>query len=120
MEKIKSGEKHKRMRLEEILYFIGRKRFERFRARGTFKKPLSKFIPCINNFWVIDDRIYVRTHDITDTEEKYIIMDLKGAILKTVFLPRTYREILTFNQNKFYYLKESENDDGWTLHSVDL
>ncbi len=117
---IKSSDKHKKMALEKMRYFVGRRRFEKARARGVFKKPLSKFIPYINNFWVVDDKIYIKTYDITGKEEKYIIMDIKGTILKTVFLPMTYMEILTFNKNKFYYLMESENDDGWVLHSVDL
>jgi hypothetical protein len=38
---------------------------------------------------------------------------------KTVFLPRTYRRILTFSKNKFYYLSDS-GEDGWALHEVDL
>lgn len=120
MKKIKSQEKHKKLRMEEIKYFIGRARFEKARVRGVFNKPLREFVPIINNFWVVDNRIYVKTYNITDTKEKYIIMDLKGNILKTLFLPKSYMEILTFCKNKFYYLKESEDDEGWALHSLEL
>ncbi len=119
VEKIKSGEKHRQLYMDEILYFVGRRRFERARERGIFKKPMREFLPAINNFWVLNDRIYMKTYDITETKQKYIILDLKGNILKTVFLPKTYREILTFSKNKFYYLEDRE-EEGWVLQAVDL
>jgi hypothetical protein len=119
VEKIKSGEKHRNLYMEEILYFLGRRRFERARERGIFKKPMREFLPSIGNFWVLEDKIYVKTYDITETKQKYIIMDLKGNILKTVFLPKVYWEILTFSKNKFYYLEDRE-EEGWVLQAVDL
>jgi hypothetical protein len=120
VKKIKSEEKHKKHFMEEIRYFVGRERFEKAKVRGAFNKPMREFIPSINNFWVVDNRIYLKTFDITDTKEKYIIMDVKGKILKEVFLPKTYLEILTFSNNKLYYLYESEDDEGWVLYSVEL
>jgi hypothetical protein len=120
VEKIKAEEMHREAYKEEILYFLGRRLYEKAGAKGVYKKPMREFLPPIKRFWVIDNRIYVKTYDITDIKEKYVIMDLKGNILKTVFLPKTYREILTFRKDKFYYLQESEDDDGWVLHSEDL
>jgi hypothetical protein len=120
VKKIKSEEKHRTMYKEEIRYFLGRSRFEKARARGIFKRPLREYIPPIKNFWVLDNRIYVKTYEMSGTKEKYIIMDEKGTILKTLFLPKTYLEILTFSKNKFYYLEESEDDECWALHAVQL
>ena len=117
MEKIKAGEIHREAYKEEILYFLGRRLYEKARDRGIYKKPMKEYLPPIKRFWVMDHKIYVKTYDITAVKEKYVIMNLKGNILKTVFLPKTYREILTFKNNRFYYLKESEDDDGWVLHS---
>ena len=71
----------------------------------------------MNNFWEIDDGIYVKTYDITDTKEKYIIMDLKGNIQKTLYLPIVFKELLTFNQNTFYYLEDTD-EESWALHAV--
>ncbi|NIN88393.1 MAG: hypothetical protein GTO45_26875 [Candidatus Aminicenantes bacterium] len=119
VENIKSGEKHRKLYMDEILYFVGRRRFERARERGIFKKPMREFLPSIGNFWVLEDKIYVKTYDITETKQKYIIMDLKGNILKTVFLPKVYWEILTFSKNKFYYLEDRE-EEGWVLQALDL
>jgi len=77
-------------------------------------------MPAINNFWVLDNAIYVKTYDITETKEKYIIMDLKGNILKDVFLPKAPMELLTFANKAFYYLEDSEAEECWALSSVDI
>jgi hypothetical protein len=119
IEKIKSGEKHRKLVMDEVLYFLGRRRFERGRQRGAFDRPIKEYLPPFRNFWVLDDRIYMKTYDITETKEKYIIMDLKGNILMTVFLPKVFWENLTFNKNKFYYLEDNE-EEGWVLQAVDL
>ena len=120
VKKVKSEGKHRKLFMEEILYFLGRRHFERVRARGVYKKPMKEFLPPIKNFWVLDDRIYVKTYDITDKKEKYVIMDLDGNILRTLFLPIVHREILTFDKGKFYYLKEIDEDEVWALHSINL
>jgi hypothetical protein len=120
VDKVKSGEKHRRMYMDEMLYFLGRSIFERGKARGVYDKPVKEFLPVINRFWMLDDRIYVKTYDITDTTEKFYVLDLEGNIKKAVFLPKTYREILTFHKDKFYYLMESEEDETWTLYAVPL
>lgn len=118
--KIKSEEKHRRFLMEQILLLVGRSPYERAKNRGAFDRPMMEFLAPINNFWVVDNRIYVKTHDITDTKEKFVILNLKGNILRTVFLPKTYWEMLTFNKNKLFYLLENEDDEVWELHAVDL
>lgn len=117
---VKAGDVHRKSYMEEIKYFVGRRLYERGKARGAFDRPLREFVPPITNIWVSGDRLYVKTYDITDTKEKYIILDMKGNILQPVFLPKAYLEIFTFNKNKFYYLMDSEDDDGWVLHAVQL
>lgn len=119
--KIKYEEKHKNYYFEKLRYFLGARRAKRSMEKAR-NVPMMEFVPDINNFWVTDNRIYVKTYDITDKTEKYIIMDLKGNIQKEVFLPITFMEILTFNNNKFYYLQDSDDDEneGWVLHEVDL
>lgn len=120
LDPVKFEEKHREAYLEELKYIAGNERFEKFKARGNFKKPMTDYMPPINNFWVLDDKIYVKTYDITKTTEKYIIMDLKGNILKTLFLPKTKKDLLTFANDTFYYLEESEDDEGWVLYAVNL
>jgi hypothetical protein len=118
---IKYEEKHQNLYFEKIRYFLGSKQVKRTRERAR-KIPAPEFVPDIKNFWVTDRRIYVKTHDIKEKTEKYIIMDLRGNILKEVFLPITFMEILTFYKNKFYFLQDSEDDryDGWVLHEMEI
>ena len=120
MEQIKSEEKHRQAYKDEMLYFLGRGLYEKAGARGIYEKPMREFLPPIKRFWVTDNRLYVKTYDITSTKEKWLIMDVKGNILKTVFHPKTHREILTFGKDRFYYLRESEDGEGWALHAVNL
>lgn len=120
VKQIKAEEKHRQLRLDEVLFAVGRSRFEQARKRGAFDRPLMEFVPAINNFWVTDDRIYVKTHDFTDTKEKYFIMDLEGNIQKTLYLPIVFKEILTFHNNTFYYLEDNEEEESWVLHAVRL
>lgn len=120
VKKIKSEEKHRRFLMEQLLHLVGRSRYEKAKNRGAYDRPMMEFLAPINNFWVVEDRIYVKTHDITDTKEKFIILDIKGNTLETVFLPKTYWEMLTFRKNKFYYLLENEDDEVWELHAVNI
>jgi len=119
IKKIKFEEKHRRYVMNRNLFVVGRKRFEKSKKKGIFNKPTTKFLPDINNFWVKDDKIYIKTYDITDKTEKFIILDIKGNPIKTIFLPMTYIEILAFDNNIFYYF-EDNNVGEWILNSIEL
>ena len=88
------------------------------KARGMFDRPMKKYVPDMNNFWVTDNRIYVKTYELKDRTEKYVIMDIKGNTIKTVFLPWSFKELLAFNNNTFYYLEDSEEEESWVLHTI--
>lgn len=118
VKKIKAEEKHRQLEINQGLFALGKSRFEQAKQRGIFDKPMMKFVPAIHNFWVIDDSIYVKTYDITDTTEKYIIMDLEGNIRKIIFLPIVFKEILTFHNDTFYYLEDNEKKENWILHAI--
>ena len=120
VKKIKAEKKHKQAVLNELLFSVGRSRFERARKLGAFDRPMKEFAPAIRNFWVVEDNIYVKTFDIIDTQEKYIVMDLKGDIQKTLFLPIVFKELLTFHNDTFYYLDDNEEKESWVLHAVQL
>lgn len=64
---IKFTEVHRQAYIDELKYFLGNDRFERARARGVFNKPMKDYMPAINNFWVLDNAIYVKTDNITET-----------------------------------------------------
>lgn len=118
--KIKAAERHRQRFIEHSINALGKKLFAKHKARGRYKKPLPKYIPHIKNFWVTDDTIYVKTYEVNDKEDRYIIMDLKGEILETRYLPRAFYNKFTFSNNRFYYLADNEEEEGWELHAVEL
>ena len=72
------------------------------------------------------------TFERKENKEKHIIMDLKGNMLKTIFLPLPEEPSYTSKalgrenrfwgiiKDKFYYLKLNENLDCWELHVADM
>ena len=79
-----------------------------------------KYYPAMQDFFVADDNVYIKTYQRRNDLEKYIILDLKGNILKTVFLPESLPHLFAFKNNRFYYLVENEEDEIWELHSVEI
>ncbi len=110
----------KRYKNDPIAKLLGVKKFEK-------KMYFPKYFPRIKNIMVNEDRIYVKTFKTKKDKEEYIIMELDGKIIKKVFLPETIKPKLVdlmkgncgtfyfFKDNKFYYLKENENEK-WELH----
>lgn len=96
-------------------------------------KNLVKFIhddylPPIRDLAVTDQRIYVKTYQKQGDKDEFIIMDLKGNILKKVYLPAVKEsgfgnEVLgrrakfyKIYRDKFYYLHENEDEEEWEVH----
>lgn len=95
-------------------------------------------LPPIQDITVTDDKIYVSTYNKNKNnntkgdKEKYIIMDLKGNIISTPYMPvpiessflaKTLGRDNRFygiSNNKFYYLKENEDDEVWEVHAVEI
>jgi len=98
--------------------------WEGFKSQNKMIFP--DFYPSIQDFVISDNKIYVRTHKVLDGREEYIIMGLKGKILKRVFLPAVQKPSFTeqmlgtnikffsISRDKFYYLIEKEEE--WELH----
>jgi hypothetical protein len=99
--------------------------WEKFKKAGTFTYPGT--YPHIQDIIVTDEKIYVSTFDRKDDKEKYIIMDLKGNIISTLYMPITRKSSYTARtlgranrfygiaNNKFYYIKENEDEEVWEL-----
>jgi hypothetical protein len=100
--------------------------WDSFEKKGTFTYP-DKF-PHIQDMVVSDDKIYVSTYDAKNNKQKYIVMDLKGKVLNTTYMPipqsssflaKTMgRENRFYGiaDNKYYYLVENEENEEFELH----
>lgn len=99
--------------------------WENIKKMITFK--FADSFPPIRDIFINSRKIYVRTFDRKDNKDKYLVMDLKGGILKSAYLPRMEYGYLTqlvglgpkyywVDNDKFYYLKDNEADETWELH----
>jgi hypothetical protein len=89
--------------------------------------------PAIQYMLADNKKLYVKTYRKKNNKEEYLIMDLKGDILKKVYLPVVKRvdflvqmqgdkKYYHIHNGKFYYLKmiEDEEDEAWEVHVHDL
>jgi len=120
LDRIEANEKHRHRFIDFALNSLGKKLFSKFKASKRFDKPLPKFLPDIKNFYVVDDKIYVKTFDVDRDKDKYIILNIEGKILETKYLPKAFYKKFTFSDNKFYYLVDNEDEENWELHVVEL
>ena len=100
-----------------------------------FKKHLNLHYPDsyppIYDMLVKDGKIYIRTYVTQNGKEKYLIFDLKGKEINSVFLPKPMlaplvtrilgRPVRYFDidNDQFYYLMENEDED-WELYSESI
>lgn len=83
--------------------------------------------PAIQNLIVTCDKIYVSTFKSKDEEEEreFLIFDIKGTLLKKVFLPfkmdtpiRPYP--VTIHDGFLYQLVEDMEEEEWLLHVAEI
>jgi len=83
------------------------------RVKGRVKFTCRKYFPAFKNFSIDHGKIYVFTYQKKDEKQEVIIMDLKGSILKKTFLPDEV--FYSIDNDRFYYLKENEEEEEWEL-----
>jgi hypothetical protein len=106
---IKGREIHRKRQFEFICSMVSRRILPRV-TREMKTRPMPKYLPSLSDFKVIDNRIYVKTYDMTENMDKYVILDLQGNIQKTIFLPKVFDRNYTFHDDHFYYLKDTDED----------
>ena len=87
-EKIKFTDKHKDelitlFKKEPMVKQVG---WENVKKMYTMSFP--KTYPAIQELTVSNNKLYVKTYNIKDEKEEYVILDLKGMILSRIYLPR--------------------------------
>jgi hypothetical protein len=97
--------------------------------KKTIRFDFPDFFPPIQNFEISNNKIYIQTFKTRDKGEEYIIMDMKGNIQKTVFIPGFKKpsvmskllgvKLSTIKNDKIYYLEENEEEE-WELHVEEI
>lgn len=120
-EKIKVPEDYKKRALEK-------EKIQTASEWQLLKRRKFTFYKYFPPFWTvkfINGKIYVGTYKMKDNDFEFIILNVKGNILKRVFLP--IKEVMAFKDNlfhfdngKFYNLIENEEKEIWELHIHEL
>ncbi|UCH97990.1 MAG: hypothetical protein JSV88_14355 [Candidatus Aminicenantes bacterium] len=92
-----------------------------------FMQPIKfpDYFPAILSFLVKDNKIYVLTYKKKDHKHECFVFDLKGKLLKKVFLPVIEQTLVSYypfniNDGKLYQLLENEEAEEWELHVTEI
>lgn len=81
------------------------------------------------SYWIDNKKIYVVTYRMKDNKNELIILDLKGKILRRIFLHikslKDYKHFGEFDPNTvhngiLYELFDNEKAEMWELHKTNL
>jgi hypothetical protein len=99
-------------------------------AKKIFQMVFLQYFPAIQGIEISGQRLYVRTFKAKDDKEEYLVMDLKGNIIKKVFIPRNLEvgfrariaggKLSSISEGRLYYVKENEDEEVWELHVEEL
>jgi hypothetical protein len=87
------------------------------------------FHPLLHHFQISDNKIYAITNKKIDNKNEIIILDLKGNILKRVFLPMLSKipgrrplrfDLFDADQGKLYELIKNDEIGKWVLYITEL
>ena len=98
--------------------------------KTLFKYYFPETFPAIQGIEVSNNKIYVQTYNERNNQDEFIIMDLKGKVKKTIFLPK-FRNISligsilgaklhTIQNDILYYLSENEDTEEWEFYRVQI
>lgn len=94
--------------------------------------------PAIQRFLVADEKIYVMTYRRKENKPEFLVLDLKGKLLKQTFLPMDagddwfqyslYKSVrrgnntptFTIHNGKLYQLRENPDTEEWELYIFDI
>lgn len=87
----------------------------------------SSYFPLRQYFQVVDQKIYIQTYKRSkqDQRTEFLILDLKGVLLKRVMLPIKYTSHFTpyfygIKNEKVYQLVENEETEEYQLYIIDI
>lgn len=82
-----------------------------------------EYYPSFYRFDEDNGKIYFLTYNKKNTNREVLITDLKGKLLKRIWVPWVENEMYTnfsIENGKFYYIIDNEESEVWELHAVDI
>lgn len=95
--------------------------YERFKRNARF----PEVFPAIHNFFIDNEKIYVKTHKTENNRADFFIFDIKGKLLKTTMIPLVDRLPKTnfpyvIKDNKLYQLVENQDTEMFELYTYEI
>lgn len=101
--------------------FMNSRGARRYRANFKNRKfSFPDFFPAVDNFFVSCEMIYIKTYNFKDGKHEYLILNSKGALIKSKFLPEAANKQYVIENGIYYYLSENEESEDWEVHSINL
>jgi hypothetical protein len=117
-EQIKITEQHK-LKLKKVFWSIPSvMRNLSYHKKREYLFP--EYFNAINDFYISDKTLYIKTFSIKNEKEEYILLNLDGKYLEKVYLPEAARNYFAFKNNRFYYITENIDEEAWEFHMVDM
>ena len=106
------------------------KAYDQMKSRLEF----PSYFPALQTFAAADGKIYAVTYRKKNAKTEVLVLDLKGKLLKTVFLPiyetdeelartlenrvakQTTNSTFVIKNGKFYQVLENQDEESWELH----
>jgi hypothetical protein len=109
---------HRKKIKEDFMNSRGARRFRAHFKKRKFSFP--DFFPAIDIFFVSNEKIYIKTYNFKGGEHEYLILNLKGDLIKSVFLPESANKLYTIENGIYYYLSENEESEKWEIHTINI
>lgn len=111
-----------------------RRNYERMKKTLGF----HPVFPAIRTFTIADGKLYVVTYKMREGDSEVLVLDLKGKLLKTVFLPlfktdelffrsiennifrRVNNSTFAIKNGRLYRLIADEGAESWEMHITDI
>lgn len=84
---------------------------------GDLDRFFPEYYPAYEDFFIDNQRLYVRTYERLNGKAVYIILNFKGEELKRVWLPLVGRDLCAIGRDRYFYLVENEDTQEWQLLS---
>jgi hypothetical protein len=113
MKRVKTGESQKRNRINEVMRARAAVR-NWHRIKNKIQFP--EYLPLMRDIHAADKKLFIKTWGMKGGREEYVVFDLNGNEITTVYLSTALMYYYSIYNNTFFYIKENEEMEEWELH----
>jgi hypothetical protein len=121
-DKVEVIEAHKQDTINSIKNDV---RFKQYAELLIPRLSFPRYFPAVKYCHIADNKIYLLTYAIVDKKSQFIVLNLKGKLLKKIYFPLANVSFYepysyTIYKNKLYQLVDNERAEAWDIHIYDF